>query len=346
MTHTDAERGTTWYPKLLPVVIFMTETSLVAPQCSWRRTSQFGAADGCETSHHVQSERNLQEEATRLWDTYGINMELYCISPSTLAALLLYDHTLNHLLPSKQLPPEQPPLLFKIHSAHILHNTFEHQEASFQQISKKFLYCDTTYQNKPTEEKKIKFKIIIIKKDKSTSARLVNRQECRRKPAQSCCEREDLPMLVFSLTAPCLQAIMDGGNSSGTKSETQKEGNLYGRLKRQNLEDLWTDIYWETENVLPHLQSTSESLPHSGQSQKPAGPHGFLGRWTEQVKCPQSSAAGDRDTQAWTTTWLLPNPAMMGLLAACATSARQPLNRAAASGALQRSRHMAGHSVL
>lgn len=217
MTHTDAERGTTWYPKLLAVVIFMTETSLVAPQCSWHRTSQFGAADGCETSHHVQSERNLQEEATRLWDTYGINMELYCISPSTLAALLLYDHTLNHLLPSKQLPPEQPPLLFKIHSAHILCNTFERQEASFQQISKKFLYCDTTYQNKPTEEK---------------------------------------------------------------------------------------------------------------------------------TECPQSSAAGDRDTQAWTTTWLLPNPAMMGLLAACATSARQPLNRAAASGALQRSRHMAGHSVL
>lgn len=90
-----------------------------------------------------------------------------------------------------------------------------------------------TYQNEPTEENKIKLKIIIIKKDKFTSARLLNRQESRGKPAQSYSEREDLPVLMFSLTAPCLPAIMDGGNSSGTKLETQEEGNLYSGLKRQ-----------------------------------------------------------------------------------------------------------------
>ena len=85
-----------------------------------------------ETSHCVQSGRSLQGGAMWLRDTYGVNnFELYCISPSTLAALLLYDHTLNCLLPGKQPPPDQPPLLFKIHSAYVLHNSFEHQKASF-----------------------------------------------------------------------------------------------------------------------------------------------------------------------------------------------------------------------
>lgn len=52
--------------------------------------------------------------------------------PSTLAALLLlYDHTLNCLLPGKQPPLDQPPLLLKVCSAHTLHKSFEHKKASF-----------------------------------------------------------------------------------------------------------------------------------------------------------------------------------------------------------------------
>jgi len=63
-------------------------------------------------------------------------------------------------------------------------------------------------------------------------------------------------------------------------------------------------------------------------------------------KGPQHSAAGGRATQACTTTQPLPNLGMTGPPLACAASTRQPLNRAAASGAPQRSEHMAGHSVL
>lgn len=67
-----------------------------------------------------------------LQDTYGINnLELYSIFPSSLRALLLYDHTLNCLLPGKQPPPDQPLLLLKICSAHVLHNSFEYQRVSF-----------------------------------------------------------------------------------------------------------------------------------------------------------------------------------------------------------------------
>lgn len=44
-------------------------------------------------------------------------------------------------------------------------------------------------------------------------------------------KREDLPGLVFSLTAPCLPAIMGGGNGSGIKI-----GDPEGRTSRQ-----WTE---------------------------------------------------------------------------------------------------------
>lgn len=37
--------------------------------------------------------------------------------PRTLTALLLYDHALNCLVPGKEPPLDEPPLLFKIHSA-------------------------------------------------------------------------------------------------------------------------------------------------------------------------------------------------------------------------------------
>lgn len=90
-----------------------------------------------------------------LQDTYGINnLELYCIFLITLAASLLYDHTLNCLLSDKQPSPDQTRLLLKIRSAHVLHNSFGHQKASFKQISKKFPYCNAKYQNEPTGEKK------------------------------------------------------------------------------------------------------------------------------------------------------------------------------------------------